>query len=190
MELCSASVYLSWKPLDPPPILKHFPISFSSSKMTLYNPINTPCCYMPWHPCILCLEFLLISVFKILLRSPSFVDSLPYTRGVSLHSGSKPSTYLDTFVSLMGSYCFLLLICLSYWDYELFMGLILCLICFRVFWAFNFLTSKSIWSANVLGLNWSFFLMGCGSNELISKCVLRRWQLTLKCFLYCWKENK
>ena len=87
--------------LDPLPILKHFPISFSSSKMTVYNPINIPCCYMPWHPCILCLEFLLISVFKILLRSPSSVESLPYTREVSLHSGSKLSTCLDTFVSLM-----------------------------------------------------------------------------------------
>lgn len=100
MELCSASVTSPENHLTPTH-LEALPHIFSFSKMTLYNPINTPCCYMPWHPCILCLEFLLISVFKILLRSPSFVDSALYQRGESSILVSKPSTYLDTFVSLM-----------------------------------------------------------------------------------------
>jgi len=88
-----------------------------------------------------------------------------------------------------GILLFPIIICLSYWDCGLFMSLILCLICFHVFWAFNFLTSNSICSANALGLNWSFFLMGWRSKELVSESVCE-WQLTLKCFQYCWKENK
>lgn len=99
-------------------------------------------------------------------------------------------TWTILWISWNPTFFFLLLTCLCYWDFGLFMGLILCLICFHVSWGFNFLVSNRRCSVNAFRLNWCFSLMGWESKEEISVNVLHEQWWTLKSLQFHLKENK